>query len=88
MLEDIATLSGGQVISEDLFTKGWGIKLENVTLDMLGRAKRARIDRENITINDGAGKKADIQGRVGQIESCPSPPSTGISYPPPHDPAL
>jgi hypothetical protein len=44
MLEDIATLSGGQVISEDLFTEGWGITLENVTLDMLGRAKRARAD--------------------------------------------
>ena len=59
MLEDIATLSGGQVISEDL-----GIKLENVTLDMLGRAKRCRIDKENTTIIDGVGKKADIAGRV------------------------
>ena len=58
MLEDIAILTGGQVISEDL-----GIKLENVTLDMLGRAKRVRIDKENTTIVDGAGKKADIQGR-------------------------
>ena len=64
MLEDIAVLSGGQVISEDL-----GIKLENVTLDMLGRAKRARIDKENTTIIDGVGKKADIQGRVAQIKA-------------------
>ena len=64
MLEDIATLSGGQVISEDL-----GIKLENVTLDMLGRAKRCRIDKENTTIIDGVGKKADIAGRVAQIKS-------------------
>jgi chaperonin GroEL len=63
MLEDIAVLSGGQVISEDL-----GIKLENVTLDMLGRAKRCRIEKENTTIVDGAGKKADIQGRVAQIK--------------------
>jgi chaperonin GroEL len=64
MLEDIATLTGGQVISEDL-----GIKLENVTLDMLGRAKRARVDKENTTIVDGAGKKADIAGRIGQIKA-------------------
>ncbi len=64
MLEDIATLTGGQVISEDL-----GIKLENVTLDMLGRAKRARIEKENTTIVDGAGKKADIAGRIGQIKA-------------------
>ena len=64
MLEDIAILTGGQLISEDL-----GIKLENVTLDMLGRAKRVRIDKENTTIIDGAGKKADIQGRVGQIRA-------------------
>jgi chaperonin GroEL len=64
MLEDIATLSGGQVISEDL-----GIKLENMTLDMLGRAKRARIDKENTTIIDGVGKKADIAGRVAQIKA-------------------
>ena len=64
MLEDIAVLSGGQVISEDL-----GIKLENVTLDMLGRAKRCRIDKENTTIIDGVGKKADIAGRVAQIKS-------------------
>jgi chaperonin GroEL (HSP60 family) len=84
MLEDIATLSGGQVISEDLFTKGWGIKLENVTLDMLGRAKRARIDKENTTIIDGVGKKADIdlapyftqfEVRVPLTLSLPSAPS-------------
>ena len=56
MLEDIAILTGGQVISEDL-----GIKLENVTLDMLGRAKRVRIDKDNTTIVDGAGKKKDIE---------------------------
>ena len=62
MLEDIAILTGGQVISEDL-----GIKLENVTLDMLGRAKKVRIDKENTTIIDGAGKKADIDGRCTQI---------------------
>jgi chaperonin GroEL len=64
MLEDIATLTGGQVISEDL-----GIKLENVTLDMLGRAKRCRIEKENTTIVDGSGKKADIAGRIGQIKA-------------------
>jgi chaperonin GroEL len=64
MLEDIAILTGGQVISEDL-----GIKLENVTLNMLGRAKKVRIEKENTTIVDGAGKKAEIQGRVGQIKS-------------------
>ena len=64
MLEDIAILTGGQVISEDL-----GIKLENVTLDMLGRAKKVRIDKENTTIVDGAGKKADIEGRVAQIKA-------------------
>jgi chaperonin GroEL len=64
MLEDIAILSGGQVISEDL-----GIKLENVTLDMLGRAKRVRIDKENTVIVDGAGAKADIQARCSQIKA-------------------
>jgi len=64
MLEDIAILTSGQLISEDL-----GIKLENVTLDMLGKAKRVRIDKENTTIIDGAGKKADIQARVGQIKA-------------------
>jgi chaperonin GroEL len=64
MLEDIATLTGGQVISEDL-----GIKLENVTLDMLGRAKRALIDKENTTIIDGTGKKEDILARTVQIKA-------------------
>src|SRR5688500_11326376 len=64
MLEDIAILTGGQVISEDL-----GIKLENVTLDMLGRAKRVRIDKENTTIIDGAGSKDDIQARIKQIRA-------------------
>jgi len=62
MLEDIAVLTGGQVISEDL-----GIKLENVTLDMLGRAKRISIDKENTIIVDGAGKKNDIEARCNQI---------------------
>ena len=62
MLEDIAILTGGQVISEDL-----GIKLENVGLNMLGRAKKVSISKENTTIVDGAGKKAEIQGRVAQI---------------------
>jgi chaperonin GroEL len=64
MLEDIAILTGGQMIAEDL-----GIKLENVTLAMLGRAKRVRIEKENTTIIDGAGSKADIEGRVGQIKA-------------------
>ena len=64
MLEDIAILTAGQLISEDL-----GIKLENVTLPMLGRAKRIRIDKENTTIIDGAGVKADIEGRIGQIKA-------------------
>jgi chaperonin GroEL len=64
MLEDIAVLTAGQVISEDL-----GIKLENVTLDMLGRAKRVRVEKENTTIIDGAGKKDDIQGRIAQIKA-------------------
>jgi chaperonin GroEL len=63
MLEDIAVLTGGQVISEDL-----GIKLENVTVEMLGRAKRVRVEKENTTIVDGTGKKNDIQGRVAQIK--------------------
>src|SRR5262249_19856571 len=62
MLEDIAILTGGQVISEDL-----GIKLENVTLDMLGQAKRVRVEKENTTVIDGTGKKDDIQGRCTQI---------------------
>ena len=64
MLEDMAILTGGQVISEDL-----GIKLENVRLDMLGRAKRVRVEKENTTIIDGAGKKEDIQGRIVQIKA-------------------
>ena len=64
MLEDIAVLTAGQTISEDL-----GIKLENVTLDMLGRAKRVRIEKENTTIIDGAGAKQDIEARVGQIKA-------------------
>ncbi len=64
MLEDIATLTGGQVISEDL-----GIKLENVTLDMLGSAKRVRIEKENTTIIDGAGSKDDIVARTDQIRA-------------------
>jgi chaperonin GroEL len=63
MLEDIAVLTGGQLISEDL-----GIKLENVTLQMLGRAKRVIIEKEKTTIVDGAGKKKDIEARVGQIK--------------------
>jgi chaperonin GroEL len=63
MLEDIAVLTGGQMISEDL-----GIKLENVALNMLGKAKRVTIDKDNCTIIDGAGKKADIAARVAQIK--------------------
>jgi chaperonin GroEL len=63
MLEDIAILTGGQVISEDI-----GIKLESVTLAMLGRAKKVSISKENTTIIDGAGKKAEITGRVAQIK--------------------
>jgi chaperonin GroEL len=64
MLQDIAVLTGGQAISEDL-----GIKLENVTLNMLGRAKKVTIDKENTTIVGGAGKKADIEGRIAQIKA-------------------
>jgi chaperonin GroEL len=64
MLEDIAILTGGTVISEDL-----GIKLENVTLDMLGRAKKVSISKENTTIVDGSGAKSDIEGRVAQIKA-------------------
>src|SRR5262245_858665 len=64
MLEDIAILTGGQMISEDL-----GVKLENVTLKMLGQAKKVTIDKENTTIVDGAGKKGDIEGRVKQIKA-------------------
>ncbi len=64
MLEDIAILTGGQVISEDL-----GIKLESVTLDMLGRAKKVVIEKENTTIVDGSGKKKEIEGRCNQIRA-------------------
>jgi chaperonin GroEL len=64
MLEDIAILTGGQVISEDL-----GIKLENVTLNMLGRAKKVLIEKENTTIVEGAGKGEDIKGRCNQIRA-------------------
>ena len=64
MLEDIAILTNGQVISDDL-----GIKLESVTLDMLGRAKRVMIDKDNTTIIDGSGKKKDIEARCGQIKA-------------------
>jgi chaperonin GroEL len=64
MLEDIAILTGGTMIAEDL-----GIKLENVTLNMLGKTKRVRIEKENTTIIEGAGAKKDIEGRVGQIKA-------------------
>ncbi len=64
ILEDIAILTGGQMIAEDL-----GIKLENVTLQMLGRAKRVRIEKENTTLVEGAGAKKDIQGRIAQIKA-------------------
>ncbi|KIQ01709.1 molecular chaperone GroEL [Agrobacterium tumefaciens] len=64
MLEDIAILTGGTVISEDI-----GIKLENVTLDMLGKAKKVSITKENTTIVDGSGQKSDIEGRVAQIKA-------------------
>jgi chaperonin GroEL len=64
MLEDIGILTGGQVISEDL-----GIKLENVTLNMLGKAKRVLVEKENTTIVEGGGKKADIVGRCNQIRA-------------------
>jgi chaperonin GroEL len=64
MLEDIAILTAGEVISEDL-----GIKLENVSLAMLGRAKRVRIDKDNTTIVDGTGKKKDIEARIAQIKA-------------------
>ncbi|WSH69021.1 chaperonin GroEL (plasmid) [Rhizobium ruizarguesonis] len=64
MLEDIAILTAGTVISEDL-----GIKLESVTLDMLGRAKKVSIEKENTTIVDGSGAKSDIEGRVAQIRA-------------------
>ncbi len=64
MLEDIAILTGGQVISEDL-----GIKLENVTLDMLGQAKRVLMGKDDTTVVEGAGKKSEINGRCGQIRA-------------------
>ncbi len=64
MLKDIAVLTGGQAITEDL-----GIKLESLTLKDLGRAKRVSIDKDNTTIVDGAGKKAEIEGRVKQIRT-------------------
>jgi chaperonin GroEL len=64
MLEDIAILTGGTMVSADL-----GIKLENVTINMLGRAKKVMIDKENTTIVGGAGKKADIEGRIAQIKA-------------------
>jgi len=64
MLEDIAILTGGQLISEEL-----GIKLESVTLDMLGKAKRIRIDKDSTTLIDGKGKKPDIEGRVAQLRA-------------------
>ena len=64
MLEDIAKLTGGHVITEDL-----GIKLENVKLEDLGRAKRVTIDKDNTTIVDGAGKTEDIQGRIKEIRN-------------------
>ena len=64
MLEDIAVLTGGQLISEDL-----GIKLEHVTVDMLGRAKKVLISKEETTIVDGAGDKKGIEGRIGQIKA-------------------
>src|SRR5690606_34438281 len=64
MLEDIAILTGGQVISEDL-----GIKLENVMIEQLGRAKKVRIEKDATTIVDGEGKKADIQARIAQIKA-------------------
>ena len=64
MLEDIAVLTAGTMIAEDL-----GIKLENVTLNMLGKAKRVRIEKENTTIIDGAGSKKDIEGRIAQIKA-------------------
>jgi len=63
MLQDVAVLTGGELISEDL-----GIKLENVTIDMLGKAKKVVITKDDTTVVDGAGKKADIQARIGQIK--------------------
>jgi chaperonin GroEL len=70
MLEDIAVLTKGELISEEL-----GVKLESVTLDMLVTCKKVRIDKENTTITDGAGKKKDIQGRIGRTKSSAAPGS-------------
>ena len=64
MLQDIAILTGGQVVSEEI-----GLKLENVTLDMLGKAKKVIVEKENTTIVDGSGKKADLEGRIAQIKA-------------------
>src|SRR5690554_7420982 len=64
MLEDIAILTGGKVISEEQ-----GFKLENATLEMLGRAEKVNIDKDNTTIVNGAGKKAEIEGRINQIKA-------------------
>src|SRR3989442_9665613 len=64
MLQDIAILTGGQLISDEL-----GMKLESVTINMLGRARKVVIDKENTTIVSGAGKKADIEARVNQIKA-------------------
>ena len=64
MLQDIAILTGGQLISEDL-----GMKLENVTMDMLGTAKRVSITKDETTIVDGAGEKSEIEARVSQIKA-------------------
>ena len=63
MLEDIAVLTGGRVISEDL-----GMKLENTTMDMLGRAKKIIVDKENTTVIEGAGSQKDVKGRIAQIQ--------------------
>src|SRR5262249_21991641 len=64
MLEDIAILTGGTMVSADL-----GIKLENVTINMLGRAKKVTVEKENTTLESGAGKKTDIQARIAQIKA-------------------
>ena len=63
MLEDIAVLTGGQVISEEL-----GMKLENTTIEMLGRAKKIIVDKENTTIIEGGGTQKDVKGRIAQIQ--------------------
>jgi chaperonin GroEL len=74
MLEDIAILTGGTMVSADL-----GIKLENVTINMLGRAKKVTVEKENTTIVSGAGKKNDIQGRIAQINAARPGASSGLS---------